>query len=539
MGQRKKDRMNHIKVVEMAQATGLETKLCERGFLLTTAEASSVTLALPYISHWKKEQIDRFNFFVHPNQTMYKKSFNGKQYFLIGHAFNLFSGTVDEEKVLEELYESECRGKEDLLDCIHSLTGIFLLGKIEKEQLEILLDCAGMMSGFYAAIRNDIVVTSHTVMAAEMFGLKRSTYVDSLIHYKFYHLYGSFLPGDITPYAELKRIVPNTAVSISMTDMHCDVKRFFPMEVLDMCKTEQEYEERLDEICALMKKTMTLIADKWEKPAISLTGGMDSKTTLAAAKECYPAFDYFSYITSKAEKLDADAAETICTALQLQHKTHTISVQSSDYADFEIVKEILRYNKDYIGKNNENDICKRIYFSDATDFDVEVKSWVSEIARANYYKKFGKRKMPKHIKPRYCSVLYKIFLHNRKLLKQTDAVFAEYIAKTDLEKHLYNYDWSDMFLWEIRYGSWGGLVITSEHKYSFDITIPYNNRKLLMLMLSTPLEKRRKDILHEDLIKRMNSDISATGITIVNMNETKTREFIEKIYFNVNSKLPF
>ena len=96
-----------------------------------------------------------------------------------------------------------------------------------------------------------------------------------------------------------------------------------------------------------------------------------------------------------------------------------------------------------------------------------------------------------------------------------------------------------MFLWEIRYGSWGGLVITTEHKYSFDITIPYNNRKLLELMLAVPLEKRRKDILHNDLIKLMNKKIYDTGINIVNLNETKLREVCEKIYFNINTFLPF
>lgn len=46
-----------------------------------------------------------------------------------------------------------------------------------------------------------------------------------------------------------------------------------------------------------------------------------------------------------------------------------------------------------------------------------------------------------------------------------------------------------MYLWEFRYGSWGGLVITSEHRVSYDITIPYNNRLLMELFLKLPLEK--------------------------------------------------
>ena len=96
-----------------------------------------------------------------------------------------------------------------------------------------------------------------------------------------------------------------------------------------------------------------------------------------------------------------------------------------------------------------------------------------------------------------------------------------------------------MFLWEIRYGGWGGLVITGEHRYSFDITIPYNNRNLMKLFLSLPLEDRIKDKPHEDVIKLMNKTIDDTGITIVNYNETKKRMYIEKMYFNLNNWFEF
>lgn len=45
-----------------------------------------------------------------------------------------------------------------------------------------------------------------------------------------------------------------------------------------------------------------------------------------------------------------------------------------------------------------------------------------------------------------------------------------------------------MYLWEMRYGGWGGLKITAEHRISYDITIPYNNRLLMELFLRLPLE---------------------------------------------------
>lgn len=65
------------------------------------------------------------------------------------------------------------------------------------------------------------------------------------------------------------------------------------------------------------------------------------------------------------------------------------------------------------------------------------------------------------------------------------------------------------------------MTITSEHRVSYDITIPYNNRRIMELFLRLPLEKRIADIPHEDIIRKMNPEIDALGITITNYNETK------------------
>lgn len=76
--------------------------------------------------------------------------------------------------------------------------------------------------------------------------------------------------------------------------------------------------------------------------------------------------------------------------------------------------------------------------------------------------------------------MYKFFSYNRLSAHKTDKIFREYIQKTAFDA-IYNFDASDMYLWEMRYGGWGGLKITAEHRISYDITIPYNNRLLMEL----------------------------------------------------------
>lgn len=514
-------------------------KFCAHGFVATTNEEK--LKKIDFLDHWVRVNLGKFVFKVHPEQKLFDHiDEEGNVFFLIGHAFNPFDGTICENKILQIVAKQEASSKQSALNYINELTGIFVLGKISTNgDIKVLVDCAGMVSLFYGVIDGDIILTTHSAIARLAYDLPVTQYANMLFNYRLYKLYGAFLPGDITQYEQLKRVVPNTIVSINGDSGQSSIHRFYPEKDISIVKDQQEYEKALDRICQIMTDTMKLIPQKWGNPAVSLTGGMDSKTTLSAINPIYDRYRYFSYITSDAEQIDAEAAGKICEALSLNHTIYNVSANAQDYPEFEIVRDILQFNKDYIGRNNTNDICKRAFFAKQNDFDIEVKSWVSEIARANYYKKFGKKKMPKQMTPRRCSCMYKLFLHNRKLLKQTDDIFRQYIEQTKLQENLHGYDWSDIFLWEIRYGSWGGSVITSEHKYSFDICIPYNNRMLLDVMLSTPLDKRRTDHLHKDIIAKLNKRINDTGINVINKNETKFREICEKIYFNVNSNLPF
>ena len=132
----------------------------------------------------------------------------------------------------------------------------------------------------------------------------------------------------------------------------------------------------------------------------------------------------------------------------------------------------------------------------------------------------------------------KIFAFNRHLVWETDKYFKQYWRNTQLKEHLYNYDDSDFFVWEMMHGYKCGLDI-GVMKTCLDITIPYNNRKLLDLLMRVPLDKRLSDQLHLDMKKLLNEELYDMNIRVVNLNETDQRKKFANIYFTVNSKLPF
>lgn len=280
-------------------------------------------------------------------------------------------------------------------------------------------DCAGMQSAYYGVVDNNIYISSHSQLIGDICDLAMSQYVKKLISYKFWQMYGLFLPGDISQFDEVYRLVPNTFLSIERSTFKTQVKRFYPKENVDIADTEEKYNCVIKEIGKILYNNMNLISKKWNHPAISMTGGMDSKATLACANGLYDKFRYYSYDSMYGDKPDAEAASLIAKSIGVNHDTYIISENDNDFENLSEITKIMEHNLGDIGKVNSNDVRKRIYFMNTNKFDVEVKSWVSEVGRANYYKKFGKKKMPKKLSPRQMTSMYK-FSHiiEKQQLKQ-------------------------------------------------------------------------------------------------------------------------
>lgn len=516
----------------MEQYPQLRSKLFARGFLFTEFHIDET--AYPFYGIWSKTSVAEYQLLVAPNQHYFVSIEGNCSMILIGHAYNPFAMEWDENTILSSLQKALLKDEAKFWNEINELTGVFTLIWVKDGKVCVLGDATGMQTTFYTVKDQQISVSSHTNLLGDVLSLAWDEYVKELSSYRFFGLLGNSLPGNLTQFAEVKRLIPNHYLLIDETKTQ-RVKRFYSPEVL-----QKTTDEIVEEVAAILQANLKLISEKWEKPTISMTGGCDSKTTLACAAGLYDRFSYFSYSSSESEAVDAKAAAKICDALGLPHRIYEIPNEDGAFSLLEETRKILRWNNGNIRPTNKNDVRKRRFFADTKDFDVEVKSWASEIGRAYYSKRFnGRKNFGSKPTPRACTTLYKFFFHNRKLVKKTDMVFAEYLNCYFEQAKENPIPWQEQFFWEFRVPSWNGLVITGEHRYSFDITIPYNNRKLLALLLSAPIEKRIRDEVYTAIRKRMNPQIDETGIAVTNLKHTKNREKAENIYYFVHSKIPF
>lgn len=509
----------------------LRDKLFARGFLFTSGEVDE--REYPFYGLWEKQKKDRYTLLVASKQKVYIKENGNTTLILIGHAYNPFSMCAVEMEILDALLNTKFMSTE-FWEKFNQITGVFTLICLQEKSVYVVGDCTCMQTTFYGNVNKQFYISSHTHLIGDLLNLKYDEYIKRLSEYRFFPMLGNALPGDLTQFQELKRLIPNHYIEVG-EDGKIEVKRFYyPHSYkLDMDRIGNAVSD-------VLHKNLELIAKKWEKPAISMTGGCDSKTTLACASGLYNKFSYFSYTSSESEDVDAKAAHAICKALDLKHDTYVISQEDRDFNRIEEIRSILEWNTGNIIPINKNDVRKRAFFADIEDFDVEVKSWVSEVGRSYYSKRFnGRTKFGEKPTPRKCTTMYKFFLNDRKLVKQTDKVFEDYLNKYFEQAKESPVEWQEQLFWEYRMSSWNGLVITGEHRYSFDIAIPYNNRYLLELLLSVPIEQRINDTIYSQIRNKREPIIDETGIAVTNLKHTKKREKAENLYYLLHSKIPF
>lgn len=517
-----------------------QDRLYCKGFLITNKK-QNIGGEYPFYSNWSEQQIaNDFYMYIHKETYSYTYEKNGVIHFLVGHAYDPYNMLVEEKDILENLANVLEKDEETYWEEESKLTGVFCVGYLLDDKVVYTTDCAGMQLVYHGVIDGKLFITSHGKLVADLEGLKQPEYIKRLTTNKYWHYWGTWLPGDLAPFEELKRMVPNHAGRYLKQTSEIDIFRFYPTRKVVETSTEKEYNDAIHELGRVMSNTMKCIAMKWpeKKVSISVTGGRDSMTALACSKDVYDKFDYFSYISNVDESVDAYAAKDILAHLGLEHELYQIPEEWDGYEGLPAFKKVMECNNGCIGANNTNDLKKRLYFTENPPCDMEIKSWVNEMGRGWYYNKYNKKKFPKYPYASYWRTMHKVYLE-KYLIKETDKVFAEYLEKYYDKETFDKISWLELYFWEFAWSGGEGIFLTTEHRVSYDITIPFNNRKYVELMLTVPLEKRKVDDIPNDLITYMEPRIAETGITIKDISHTNFRAFVVRVYLEFFSKIRY
>ena len=500
--------------------------LFSRGYFITEDTAIRGE-DYPFYGEWKQETIQKYMVYVHKDQDFYVYEKNGVSFLLIGHAYNPFNEVYDENALLALMADAYFEDKNTVFEHINAWTGIYCVFVFDEDVVGVQ-DCAGIKALYYGKPNGKVCFTSHPQLVADLYALEMDPFVKKLVSNRFYNIGNRYLPGDLSPFTELKRIGANVYLKYTQENDAFGVHRFYPTMAHPEVTTQEEYDAAIKEVHRILNKNIELAAKKWPNSAISLSGGTDSKTTLACANGLYDKFKFFSFQSKDTEVTDSLAAREICNKIGLQHDIYEIPANNEEIEDFEELKAIIVHSYGYVRGLADREIRKHIVLYRLNDFETEVKSWISEIVRVFFERKYG-MKFPKKLSARHFSVFQTRYFASPGLLHKSDKIYKAYMKKFDLEQAKFNFEHTDLYYWEVRMSSWG-MMVTQSLDICHRITFPFNNRRLVDLFLSLPREARKTDKVHNDIIKLANEGIYDADIHILNNYFHSGRIWMEKLY---------
>ncbi len=498
-----------------------------RGYLITDSPEVKAS-QYPFYGQWACRRLGGYTILAHPEAGITVQLAGSKAAVLIGHAYDPFAGECREEKILDKLLASAESESSGFFEAASDLTGVFVLLLIENGSLVALQDCGGQKMLYFGKVGKHIVLTSAPQLAADVFDLQWDPDITRLLKTKGYYRGSGFLPGNLSPYKELKRLGANC--SLSFDGQAFRVSRIYPYEQRRELCTEEEKQAAIEEMYRIFSANLSLAMQKWPRVGLSLTGGMDSKTTFACAKPYYGQFFCYSFESKASEKLDADAAEQICKTVGVEHHRYLIPEDPAQIADYEFLRQIIEHNTSHICKLHPNEIRKYIWLRQQNDFDAEIKSDMSEVGRAYTTRKYYKVKMPRILTPRHLTITQARYFLEPWAMSFADQAYASFMQETGLTDDINGYSMQDLAYWEVRMSSWAATSFASQ-EYFHEITIPYNNRKLLDLFLRFPEAERLVDSPHKRLMRRGNPAVADLDLSVKDSYLGKKRMLMETAYY--------
>ena len=288
-------------------------------------------------------------------------------------------------------------------------------------------------------------------------------------------------PGDTTPYADVRKLLPNHYVDLNTWSSH----RYWPREDLPELSLEDGIQRSSDLLLGMVDS-----AHRRFPLAMAITAGWDSRVVLAATRRMTRDVWYFTGMYWDLSPISDDIRIPARLLQKLGLRHHVIPCPSSmDESFAEIYRKNVTTAHEVYGT-----IAEGLFHALPAD-RVMVKAVVSEVARRAYLE----------VLPHATNATLNARLVAEAVEMEPDAfvlsAYDRWLAGADRSL---NVDLLDLLYWEQRMGSWQAMA-QLEWDIVQDVFSPFNCRALLSHFLSVDPTYRECEhpILYSELMKRM------------------------------------
>lgn len=428
------------------------------GFLLTSKEFESVGNydPVPLLSGWT---------FWSGNRGILElvTGKRNNQLIVFGNFYHLEEN--DSGKALQRLLEAFEAGESEFESETDLLVGRYLLVVSSGEQTFVYNDALGTRSVYYSI--DGSVISSHFHLLARKLGIETDHAWDE-----------RRMAMDLSMSSDIRQLLPNFRLNCEQALP----QRYFPRRNNEF--SNWSHEEKQAEISRLWKKSLDYLLSNNQNVVFSITGGLDSRLSIAMAHAHWPEIVLYTYGSKKAKDTNYS---------RMMNKDYLISRELVDYIQPKEYKFIhLADNKrlhpalsSLIKANSITrhgpGLVQRYRDEFPGDNWVHVRSTGIEVTRSY----FGTNDSVASI-TRTCELDGATDFHSR-------------IRELGYDAPQFNYNKKDLIYWELRMGKWHSEVL-NENDAAFETILPHNSRRLIKLFLSYPLPQRRSAFALKELI---------------------------------------
>lgn len=326
----------------------------------------------------------------------------------------------------------------------------------EKSPLYLLTDATGMRTALHYN-KEAQIVSSHLRLI--QINAKEAIEPEIPIDRKF------GFPGRKTALENVYFLTPNTKLNLCAHK----VERYWPVKPLDLIPIEPAS----CEFNMLLSNSFSWVSRNYT-PICSLTGGMDSRVTLAVAKHAAIYFTYYNPNENKGTEWDdRDFAQQLKEKFKINHNPLKLNIKlPKKYLN------LLNINTFYSHKRSASFVFYQQY---SQKNNIHIRSNLSEIGRMFYQNRKTKETGYNLLFDWWDRKHNFLSLDNKFAFKEFDEVTDFFNAS--VEK-------SSLFYWEHRMGTWHSQAIVQDDPI-FETVSLYNCRRILEIMLSIPEKSQR------------------------------------------------
>lgn len=444
---------------------------------------------------WPKVSLLNADIHFHPDTPWVRSrsARSGFEIVLIGRPVSVEMASSDPARLAAGVADAFDRNDlPEALKMVAYFGGRYLAVLFSPSKTLVVPDCHATLSAYWARTPGSVVVGSHTALVAAAVGAGYDESVHAVMTSPEYSEPGGrYYPGVTTPFYGVRPIIANNMLAVSWDWTEASHERFYPFP--DTGIGARPRDVAYEEFNERFSKHAGLVSRGGEHVGISLTAGLDSRTTLCAVAEQLAQQNGFASTFYKIGDASEDSVADLLVAnrladeSRLRHRIVSITPSDDDSLEYASV-----YDETFPRGPRFRSLAIA-YMRAMRNNDVSLISLMAETGTVFYRERDNPTPSAARLAEKFTTSAIR---RDSRLIE----IFEEYIDYSSFHSAtMAGIDYHDLFYWEHRNSKWAALWF-SECDLSHAVQLPFNDRRIVEVMLGIPEADRRSRYLQRRFV---------------------------------------